>query len=46
VVDGVVQARLGVQVAFMIDQRVVHPVRAMRLFRRFRRYMENPEKLG
>lgn len=46
VVDGVVQARLGVQVAFMIDQRVVHPVRAMRLFRRFRRYMENPEKLA
>jgi pyruvate/2-oxoglutarate dehydrogenase complex dihydrolipoamide acyltransferase (E2) component len=45
VVNGEVEARLCALVTFMIDQRVVHPMRAMRMFRRFRRLVENPEKL-
>ena len=46
VVDGVVVPRLTALVTFMIDQRIVHPMRAMRIFRRFKRLIENPEKLG
>lgn len=45
VVDGQVVPRLSALVTFMIDQRVVHPMRAMRVFRRFRRLIENPQKL-
>lgn len=46
VVNGQVEARLSAYCAYMIDQRVVHPVRAMKTFRRFRRYLEDPEKLA
>lgn len=46
VVEGQVVPRLSAYVTFMIDQRVIHPMRAMRVFRRFRRLLENPEKLG
>lgn len=46
VVDGQVEARLCAMVTFMIDQRVIHPMRAMRVFHRFKRALENPEKLG
>lgn len=46
VVDGQVVPRLSALVTFMIDQRVIHPMRAMRVFRRFRRLLETPEKLG
>jgi pyruvate/2-oxoglutarate dehydrogenase complex dihydrolipoamide acyltransferase (E2) component len=46
VVNGIVEPRLCALVTFMIDQRVIHPMRAMRVFRRFRRLLENPEKLG
>lgn len=45
VVNGQIEARPTMNVAFMIDQRAVHPVRAMRVFRRFKRLMETPEKL-
>lgn len=45
VVDGRVEARLCALVTFMIDQRIVHPMRAMRVFRRFKNMIENPEKL-
>jgi pyruvate/2-oxoglutarate dehydrogenase complex dihydrolipoamide acyltransferase (E2) component len=45
VVDGQVVPRLCALVTFMIDQRIVHPMRAMRIFRRFKRLIENPEKL-
>lgn len=45
VVDGKLEVRPSAYCAFMIDQRVVHPLRAMRAFRRFRRLLENPEKL-
>ena len=45
VVDGRVEVRTSAYCAFMIDQRAVHPLRAMRAFRRFRRLLENPEKL-
>jgi pyruvate/2-oxoglutarate dehydrogenase complex dihydrolipoamide acyltransferase (E2) component len=46
VVDGQVVPRLSALVTFMIDQRIIHPMRAMRVFRRFRRLLENPEKLA
>jgi pyruvate/2-oxoglutarate dehydrogenase complex dihydrolipoamide acyltransferase (E2) component len=46
VVEGQVVPRLSALITFMIDQRVVHPMRAMRVFRRFRRLLENPQKLG
>jgi pyruvate/2-oxoglutarate dehydrogenase complex dihydrolipoamide acyltransferase (E2) component len=46
VVGGEVVPRLSALVTFMIDQRVIHPMRAMRMFRRFRRLVENPEKLS
>ena len=45
VVDGRVEARLCALATFMIDQRVIHPMRAMRVFRRFRRALENPQKM-
>ncbi|PQV63247.1 2-oxoacid dehydrogenases acyltransferase (catalytic domain) [Abditibacterium utsteinense] len=45
VVDGQVEARLCALATFMIDQRVIHPMRAMRVFRRFRRALENPQKM-
>lgn len=45
VIDGQVEARLSALCTFMIDQRVIHPMRAMRVFRRFRRAIEAPEKL-
>lgn len=45
VIDGKVEARLSALCTFMIDQRVIHPMRAMRVFRRFRRAMETPEKM-
>jgi pyruvate/2-oxoglutarate dehydrogenase complex dihydrolipoamide acyltransferase (E2) component len=46
VVEGRVEARLCAMCTFMIDQRVIHPMRAMRVFRRFKRLLENPEKLA
>ncbi len=45
VVEGRVEARLCALATFMIDQRVIHPMRAMRVFRRFRRALENPQKM-
>jgi pyruvate/2-oxoglutarate dehydrogenase complex dihydrolipoamide acyltransferase (E2) component len=45
VIDGQVEARLSALCTFMIDQRVIHPMRAMRVFRRFRRAIEAPEKM-
>lgn len=45
VIDGRVEARLCALATFMIDQRVIHPMRAMRVFRRFRRALENPQKM-
>jgi pyruvate/2-oxoglutarate dehydrogenase complex dihydrolipoamide acyltransferase (E2) component len=45
VVEDRIEIRPSAYVAFMIDQRMVHPVRAMRAFRRFRRLLENPERL-
>jgi len=40
-----VEARLCAFVTFMIDQRVVHPMRSMRAARRFKRLLERPERL-
>ena len=45
VIEGQVEARLCALATFMIDQRVIHPMRAMRVFRRFRRALENPQKM-
>jgi pyruvate/2-oxoglutarate dehydrogenase complex dihydrolipoamide acyltransferase (E2) component len=40
-----VEARLCGFVTFMIDQRIVHPMRSMRAARRFKRLLERPELL-
>ncbi len=45
VIDGQIEARLCAHATFMIDQRIIHPMRAMRVFRRFRRALEQPEKM-
>jgi pyruvate/2-oxoglutarate dehydrogenase complex dihydrolipoamide acyltransferase (E2) component len=46
VVNGEVVPRLSALVTFMIDQRIIHPMKAMRIFHRFKRAIENPAKLG
>jgi 2-oxoglutarate dehydrogenase E2 component (dihydrolipoamide succinyltransferase) len=45
VVNGQVEARPSAYIAFSVDQRVVTAVHSLRVFRRFKRLMQQPHRL-
>jgi len=45
VIDGKIEARPCAYVSFQVDQRLVNAVSALRVCRRFHRWMARPERL-